>query len=223
MARVFEQKTLEILAKFSGVPVINGLSNDHHPVQILSDLLTIKEKTGKLAGLTLAYLGDGNNNVTHSLLLGCAMAGIHIRVACPSAMLPNKAIFNEALLIARKSQTEMTITQEPAEAVKNADIVYTDSWMSYHINPQEKDSRLRALMPYQVNQKTVQAAKKDYLFMNCLPAMREYEQTAEIIDGKHSIVFDQAENRLHMQKALLLWLLSDASKTAQSKNRKQEK
>ena len=95
--------------------------------------------------------------------------------------------------------------------------------MSYHINPQEKDSRLRALMPYQVNQKTVQAAKKDYLFMNCLPAMREYEQTAEIIDGKHSIVFDQAENRLHMQKALLLWLLSDASKTAQSKNRKQEK
>ncbi len=203
MARVFEHEKLSKLDENSGIPVINGLSNDEHPVQVLSDLLTIKEKRGRLEGLKLCYLGDGNNNVTHSLILGCAIVGMEISIGCPVEMMPKK----EYVEIAKRTGGKVTITSDAKSAIKDADIAYTDSWMSYHVPASEKEARIKQLMPYQVNPEIAKYAKKEFIFMNCLPAMRGYEQTAEIIDGKHSVVFDQAENRLHMQKAILLKIL----------------
>ena len=205
MARLFEHEKLVSLEKNSTVPVINGLTDDFHPVQILSDLLTIKEKKGKLKGLKLCFLGDGLNNVTHSLLIGCALAGINISVGCPKQAMPKKEILDYAKKVADGS--EIIITQDSKEAIKDADVVYADSWMSYHIKQESKEERIEMFKPYQVNEGIVKYAKKGYIFMNCLPAMRGYEQTADIIDGPNSIVFDQAENRLHMQKAILLELL----------------
>ncbi|MDP2749638.1 MAG: ornithine carbamoyltransferase [Nanoarchaeota archaeon] len=209
MARLFDQSELIKLKENSTIPVINGLTNEFHPARILSDLLTIYEKKKKLKGLKLCYLGDAKNNVTHCLLIGCAHMGIDISVACPKEMMPRAEIVSKAQEIAKKSKSncKILITNDPKEAIDNADIVYTDSWMSYHILPAEKEQRLKALKEYQVNSEIVRYAKKDYIFMNCLPAMRGYEQTAEVMDGQNSIVFDQAENRLHMQKAILLSLL----------------
>ncbi|MEW6528452.1 MAG: ornithine carbamoyltransferase [Candidatus Micrarchaeota archaeon] len=204
MARLYEHEKLVKLSENAGIPVINGLTNDEHPVQVLSDLLTIKEKKGKLAGLKMCYLGDGKNNVTHSLLIGCAIMDIDISVGCPKDAMPKKEYVNKAKGF---GSGKIAITADPIEAVKNADIIYTDSWMSYHIEPSEKEDRVKKFMPYQVNSEKAKYAKSNFLFMNCLPAMRGCEQTAEIIDGPHSIVFDQAENRLHMQKAILLKLL----------------
>lgn len=210
MARLFEHKKIIALQENSRVPVINGLTDDHHPVQILSDLLTIKEKKGKLPGLKLCYLGDGLNNVTHSLIEGCVIMGIDISVGCPRDAMPKKGVVDFALKRIGKSKLE--ITSDPKEAAKGADIIYTDSWMSYHIKPDQKEHRINMFKPYQVNKEIVKYAKKDYIFMNCLPAMRGYEQAAEIIDGPNSVVFDQAENRLHMQKAILLELLGEKPK-----------
>ncbi len=207
MARLFEHEKLEALNNNSRIPVINGLTDEFHPVQILSDLLTIKEKKRKLKGLKLCYLGDSLNNVTHSLLMGCALMGIDISVGCPRSAMPKKEYINYAKKVADKSK--ISITTNPKKAIKDADIVYTDSWMSYHINPRHKKQRMKLFKPYQVNSNIVKFARSDYIFMNCLPAMRGYEQTADIIDGPNSVVFDQAENRLHMQKAILLWLLKD--------------
>ena len=198
MARLFEHEKLVKLSKNSSVPVINGLTNDHHPVQILSDLLTIKEKKRKLKGLKLCFLGDGNNNITNSLIIGCNLAGMKISVGCPKDEKPRKELLGDF---------SAYVTHDATEAIKDADIVYTDSWMSYHVEPSKKKERIEKFMPYQVNSGLIKHAKKDFIFMNCLPAMRGYEQTAEIIDGKHSVVFDQVENRLHMQKAILLELL----------------
>jgi ornithine carbamoyltransferase len=204
MARLFEHKKLVALKENASVPVINGLTDDFHPVQILSDFLTIKEKKGALKGLKLCYLGDALNNVTHSLLIGCALTGIDISIGCPPQAAPKKSVLDYAK---RHASSKIVVTSNPKKAISGADIVYTDSWMSYHINPKLKQKRVRLFKPYQVNKKIVKYAKNDYIFMNCLPAMRGYEQTADIIDGKNSIVFDQAENRLHMQKAILLELL----------------
>lgn len=205
MARMFGHNKLVKLSENASVPVINGLTDDFHPVQILSDLLTIKEKKGKFKSLKLCYLGDGKNNVTHSLLLGCAHAGIDIFVGCPKDMVPNQDVVKKAMEISVSSK--VAVTDNTLNAVMDADIIYTDSWMSYHVAESEKEARIKKLMPYQVNGAIAAHAKKDYIFMNCLPAMRGYEQTAEIIDGKNSVVFDQAENRLHMQKSILLWCL----------------
>jgi ornithine carbamoyltransferase len=205
MARLFRQEDLEKLAENSSVPVVNGLTDLYHPCQILSDLLTIKEKKGNLAGLKLVFLGDGNNNVTHSLLLGCALAGTDIFVACPKEMQPQEKIVEMAKEIAKKSKIQ--ITENAKEAVEEADIVYTDSWMSYHISEREKEKRLQLLKPFQVNSDIMKNAKDKAVFMNCLPAARGLEQTKEVIDGKQSIVFDQAENRLHMQKAIMLYTM----------------
>lgn len=207
MARLFLHSELVKLAQNATIPVINGLTNDYHPVQILCDLLTIKEKKGTLKGLKLCYLGDGNNNVTHSLIIGCAHMGINLFIGCPKNLQPQKEIVEKAKkLLSSKGaqQSQLIITDNAEEAVKDADIVYTDSWMSYHTPPEQKEQRMKLLKPFQVNGKIIKHAKRDYCFMNCLPAMRGYEQTAEIIDGKNSIVFDQAENRMHMQKAILL-------------------
>jgi len=207
MARLFKQEQLEKLAENSPVPVINGLTDMFHPCQILSDLLTIREKKGKLKGLKLCFLGDGNNNVTHSLLLGCAIAGISISVGCPKEHMPQQQVVKAALEKAKKSGSKIEVLNDARKAAKDADIVYADSWMSYHVPKDKKEERVRAFKPFQVNSAMMALAKKDAIFMNCLPAMRGYEQTAEVIDGKQSIVFDQAENRLHMQKAIILKLL----------------
>ncbi len=207
MARLFSQDALEKLAKNSTVPVINGLTDIFHPCQILSDLFTIHEKKKKLKGLKLCYLGDGNNNVTHSLLFGCSAVGMDISVGCPKKFMPLPWIINIAKKKAKKSGSKIEILHDAKKAALNADIVYTDSWMSYHIPKWQEAGRIKAFKLFQVNKALMKYAKKGALFMNCLPAMRGYEQTADIIDGKQSIVFDQAENRLYMQKAIILKLL----------------
>ncbi|NUM34863.1 MAG: ornithine carbamoyltransferase [Candidatus Brocadiae bacterium] len=209
MARMFSHQHLCEMAKHSTIPIINGLTNFSHPCQILGDLLTIKEKKGKLEGLKLAYFGDSNNNVTHSLLYGCAHAGMHIAVGCPrdENFCPNVGVFNHAVSIANGKGTKVTLHHNAQEAVKDADVVYTDSWMSYHVPPEEEKKRIDTLKPFQVNSQLMKHAKPDAIFMNCLPAMREYEQTAEVLDGPQSVVFDEAENRLHIQKAIMLTLL----------------
>src|SRR3989338_6882119 len=207
MARLFKQENIEELAKNATVPVINGLTDIFHPVQILSDLLTIYEKKGKLKGLKLAFVGDGNNNITHSLLEGCTIMGMDISVGCPKEHMPQQWIVKIAEKSAVKSGSKIKILNDAKKAVENADIVYADSWMSYHIPKEQKEERVKVFKPFQVNSELMKHAKKDALFMNCLPAMRGYEQTAEVIDGEQSIVFDQAENRLHMQKAIILKLM----------------
>ena len=207
MARMFEQDNIEKLAKNSKVPVINGLTNEFHPCQILSDLFTIHEKKKKLKGLKLAFVGDGNNNITHSLLEGCSLVGMDVAVGSPKGHSPQEYVVSIAKNNAKKSGSKVFITEDAKKAAENADIVYADSWMSYHVPKEQKMERIKLFQPYQANKKLMSYAKKDALFMNCLPAMRGYEQTADIIDGKQSIVFDQAENRLHMQKSIVLKLL----------------
>lgn len=208
MARMYKQEELEELAKNSTVPVINGLTDTFHPCQILSDLFTIKEKKGKLKGLKLSFVGDGNNNVTHDMLLGCSALGIDISVGCQKTLMPQKWIVDIALKKAKTSGSEIKVMNNPKKAVENADVVYTDSWMSYHIPKNQKEKRIKLLKPYQVNSALMSLAKSDAIFMHCLPASRGYEQTADVIDGKQSVVFDQAENRLHMQKAIILKLMN---------------
>ncbi len=207
MARMYKQEDIEELANNAEVPVINGLTNTFHPCQILSDLFTIKEKKNKLKGLKLSFVGDGNNNITHDLLLGCSAVGTYISVGCPKELMPQKWIVDIALKKAKVSGSEIKIINNPKEAVENANIVYADTWMSYHIPKKAWKNRVKLLKSYQVNQNLMSYAKKDAIFMNCLPAMRGYEQTADVIDGKQGIVFEQAENRLHMQKAIILKLL----------------
>lgn len=209
MCRLFSHKILEEIAENSSVPVINGLTDFSHPCQILADLMTVREKKGALEDLKLAYFGDSFNNVTHSLIYGCALTGMHIAVGCPdnAKMAPDKGVLLEGMKIAEKTGSRIEVFHDAAEAAKDADVVYTDSWMSYHIPQDEEAERVKAFKPYQVDAKLMAKAKKDAIFMNCLPAMRGYEQTAEVIDGPQSVVFDEAENRMHAQKALILRLL----------------
>lgn len=206
IARMFEQKDVEELAENATIPVINALTNFTHPCQILSDVLTIIEKKGTTK-VRLAYLGDSNNNITHSLMYAAAILGMDMVTGCPAQLKPDNRVYEESVEMANKSGGSITITHDPDEAVRNADIIYTDSWMSYHVSPKEKAKRLRMLKKYQVNQNLMDKAKRDVIFMHDLPATRGQEMTAEVIDGKKSVVFDQAENRLHMQKAIVLWLL----------------
>ena len=209
MARLFQHRHMEEMAEHASIPVINGMTDFNHPCQILADMMTIQEKKGALSGLKLAYLGDACNNVTHSLLYGCAQMGINISVGCPKGEIasPLPRVVKEAVEIGKRSGSFVMVTHDATEAVKGADIVYTDSWMSYHIPKDQLDDRVNLFNPYQVNQGLMQNAASDAIFMNCLPAMRGYEQTAEVIDGPQSVVFDQAENRLHAQKAIMLKLM----------------
>jgi len=211
MARLFEHQKIEEMARFSDIPVINGLTDFTHPCQILSDLLTIREKKGSIESLTIAYVGDGNNNVTHSLLYACSKVGMHLRIGSPEGreFRPLPEVVDEAVKQADPSGGSVIITPDPMEAVQGADVVYTDSWMSYHIPQEAFDSRVNALRPFQVNAEKMALAAPDAIFMNCLPAFRGMEQTAEIIDGPQSVVFDQAENRLHAQKALMVVLMKE--------------
>lgn len=209
MARLFEHRDIEEYAQNSNIPVINALTNYSHPCQIVADLMTIQEKKEQLEGIKLAYCGDGNNNVTHSLMLGCATVGMNISVACPvgEEYAPQKSVRERATALAEESGSVVEITQDAGSAVTDADVIYTDSWMSYHVPKEKEVERVEVFKPYQVNLALVEKAKPDVVFMNCLPAMRGFEQTMEVIDGPKSIVFDQAENRLHAQKAIMLFLL----------------
>jgi len=205
VARVFAQKTLEDLRDYSGVPVVNALSDYSHPCQIMGDLLTIKEKKGHLEGLKFAYLGDGNN-VANSILFGGAKFGMHVSVANPEGFEPKKEIIDEAKKFAEESRGSISITNNPEEAVKDADIIYTDVWASMG-QEAEHEKRVKIMMPYQINDRILEFAKKDVIVMHCLPAHRGEEITDSVIDGPHSVVFDQAENRLHAQKGMLSLLV----------------
>jgi ornithine carbamoyltransferase len=203
--RTFEQERLEALASAAEVPVVNALSDFEHPCQCLADLLTVKERRGALPGLTLAYLGDGNN-VSHSLLLGGAKSGMHVRVATPPGFEPIPQVVHRAAEIARASGGSVEVLTDPKEAAAAADVLYTDVWASMG-QEGESDERSLVFSGYQLNQAIVDAAGDDVVVLHCLPAHRGQEITDEVIDGPSSAVWDQAENRLHTQKALLLWLL----------------
>jgi ornithine carbamoyltransferase len=206
--RTFGQERLEALARASTVPVINALSDFEHPCQCLADLFTIRENKGELAGLTFAYVGDGNN-VAHSLLLGGAKCGMHVRVATPMGFEPIPQVVHRAEEIAAETGGSVRVTHDPAEAVKEADVLYTDVWASMG---QEGEAAERALVfsTYRIDEALVEMAAADAIVLHCLPAHRGQEITDEVIDGPHSVVWDQAENRLHTQKALLLRLLDRA-------------
>lgn len=206
MARTFSYQTVLDLAKYASVPVINGLTDYDHPCQILADLFTIYEKKGSLKGLTLSYIGDGNN-VLHSLIQGCAKVGMNIVYASPGGYTPLPEVVTEALSVAKQSGSTIEHIADPIAAVKNADIIYTDVWVSMG-QEEDKANRLNDLKPYQLNSNLLNHAKKDVLIMHCLPAHRGEEITDEVIDGPNSIVFDEAENRLHTQKAIMKLLMS---------------
>ena len=205
MARVFAHQTILDLIKYSSVPVINGLSDFTHPCQGLADLFTIYEKKGRLSGLKLAYVGDGNN-VAHSLLYGCSKVGMNITLACPKGYEPKPEVVSKAKEEGKKSGSCVRVTNDPKEAVREADIIYTDVWASMG-KEKEHEKRVKIFKPYQINTKLIKGAKEDYLFMHCLPAHRGEEVTNEVADSKNSIIFDQAENRLHTQKALLALMM----------------
>jgi ornithine carbamoyltransferase len=205
MARVFAHQTILDLIKYSRVPVINGLSDFTHPCQGLADLFTIYEKKGLLSGLKLAYVGDGNN-VAHSLLYGCSKVGMTITLACPRGHEPSPKVVSEAKEEGRRSGCKVNVTNDPREAVRGADIIYTDVWASMG-KEKEHEQRVKIFKPFQVNGRLVKEAKKDYLFMHCLPAHRGEEVTDEVADSKNSVIFDQAENRLHTQKALMALMM----------------
>ena len=207
MARVNSHNDLEKLSQYSTIPVINGLSDLFHPCQILADLLTISEYKKKLGGITLAFIGDGNN-ICNDLLLGCSKLGININISTPPDFEPMNWIIDTARVESKKNDSSVFITNDPFEAVKEADVVTTDTFISIgKENEQEKRNAI-FLPKYQINDEIVKHAKHDYIFMHCLPAKRGKEVTSEIIDGTHSVVWTQAENRLHVQKALLIKLLN---------------
>ena len=205
MARVYAHSDIEKLAEYSSVPVINGLSDTFHPCQILADLLTIQEQKNTLNGLKVAWIGDGNN-VCNDLVLGCSKLGVNVSIACPPGFEPNENVLNLARQEASKSSTEITITDDPLKAVQKADVLATDTFISIGKDEERKRREEIFLPKYQVNCNLLRSAKPDCIFMHCLPASRGREVTSEVIDGKASVVWDQAENRLHVQKALMCML-----------------
>ncbi|MCL6570405.1 MAG: ornithine carbamoyltransferase [Bacillus sp. (in: Bacteria)] len=207
MIRTFSHDSIQEFANCSAVPVINGLTDLQHPCQVLADLLTILEHKGQLSGLKLCYLGDGNNNMAHSLMEGATMVGMDISIASPVGFLPNQEITDKVQDMAKGFGTTVTITNDPLEAIKDADVIVTDVWTSMG-KEEETSIRLMAFQGFQVNEELCKFAKDDYIFLHCLPAHRGEEVSEEIIDGPHSVVFDEAENRLHAQKAILKYLLT---------------
>ncbi len=209
MARVDRHSTVEELAANASIPVINGLSDREHPCQSLTDLLTIGERTGRVAGTKIAYVGDGNNNVTHSLMLGATRLGADMRVAAPSSLFPESEFTCLSDENARMSGGKLTITEDAVEAVTGADVVYTDTWVSMGVES-EQERRRQLLAAYQVNEELTRHASPEFIFMHCLPAHVGEEVTPEVAYGTHSVMFDQAENRLHAQKALMEYLVQSA-------------
>ncbi len=206
VARTYSHDDILELSRYATVPVINGLSDMFHPCQGLADIFSVKEKFGTFKGLSLAYVGDGNN-VCHSLLIGCTKVGLNIAIATPGGYEPNKDVIKKAITDAKKTGAKIVLTNSPDEAVKNANIIYVDVWVSMGQETETK-KRLKDFQEFQVNSRLAKLANKNYVFMHCLPAHRGQEVTEDIIDGPHSIVFDQAENRLHVQKAVLIFLLT---------------
>lgn len=199
MARVYDHDLLEKLSEYSSVPVINGLSDSFHPCQILADFMTIKEKKRKLKGLKIAWIGDGNN-VCNSMIHGCALSAVKMSIATPKGFEPNRNVVSEA-----RKFTDIEMTTDPLKAIKNADVVVTDTFTSIH---NRDPKRTKKFIPkYQVNSKLMKAANNNAIFMHCLPAKRGSEVTSSVIDGLQSVVWDEAENRLHTQKALLASLI----------------
>ncbi|OGK12953.1 ornithine carbamoyltransferase [Candidatus Roizmanbacteria bacterium RIFCSPLOWO2_01_FULL_38_12] len=207
IARVFRHESVEELSKYSRVPVINVLSDLEHPCQILADLLTIIEIKKSFSGIKLAFVGDGENNVTHSLALACAMLGIRFSVASPRGFKMNKLIVKKAKKIAVNTGASLIETNNPIDVVQNADVVYTDTWVSMG-DESEKEKRLKIFRDYQVTISLMKKTKPNAIFMHDMPAYRGLEVSAEVIDGPQSVIFQQAENRLHAQKALLVYLLN---------------
>ena len=199
MARVYDHSLLEKLSSHSNVPVINGLSDSFHPCQILADFMTLKEKKKKLKGLKIAWIGDGNN-VCNSMIYGAALSDVEMSISTPKGFEPNKNVVKES-----KKSTNIELTTDPYLATKNADVVVTDTFSSIHNNDPK---RIKKFLPkYQVDSKLMENAKNDAIFMHCLPAKRELEVSSSVIDGPQSVVWDEAENRLHSQKALLASLI----------------
>ncbi len=205
MIRTFAHQDVIDLARYGTIPIINGLTDLMHPCQILADLMTIREHKGKLRGLKLAYLGDGNN-VANSLLHGCAKAGMNIAVAAPAGYTCDPGCIAEAQAEAARQGTEVLLTDDPMLAAAGADVLYTDTWVSMG-QEKEKAQRLAVFGPYQVSEAVMAAAAPGAIFLHCLPAYRDYEVAASVIDGPASAIFDEAENRLHAQKAVLVTLL----------------
>jgi len=205
VARTFSHQMVERLARYSRIPVINGLTDTHHPVQILCDLFTLWEKRGRVRGLRVAFIGDGNN-VCHSWLEGAAKVGVNFTLACPKGYEPDPGVLTRAMAQATTSGATLAVTHDPEAAARGADVLYTDVWASMG-QEDERARRLRDFQGFQVDERLVRLAASDVLVMHCLPAHRGEEIAEDVIEGPHSIVFDEAENRLHMQKAILVRLL----------------
>ncbi|KQM14409.1 ornithine carbamoyltransferase [Plantibacter sp. Leaf171] len=204
--RTYAQSGLEEISAGTTVPVVNALSDDFHPCQLLADLLTIREHKGGLAGLTMSFFGDGASNMAHSYLLAGATAGMHVRVAAPAEFAPSPDVVADAERIAETTGGSILVTTDPDEAAAGADVMITDTWVSMG-KEDEKAQRVAIFGGYRVDRRLMGLAAADAVFMHCLPADRGFEVEAEVIDGEQSIIWDEAENRLHAQKALLVWLL----------------
>jgi len=207
--RTFGQDRIEAMASVSRVPVVNALTDEYHPCQILADLQTVIERKGSLAGLTLTYLGDGANNMAHSYLLGGATAGMHVRIGSPEAFQPDPEVLKRAAEIAAETGGSVLWTADAAAAADGADVLATDTWVSMG-QEDEYDARIAPFLPYAVDDAALARAADDAVVLHCLPAYREKEIASSVIDGPQSAVWDEAENRLHAQKALLCWLLEKA-------------
>ncbi|HEX3004567.1 MAG TPA: ornithine carbamoyltransferase [Angustibacter sp.] len=211
--RTFGQERIEAMAAASRVPVVNALTDEFHPCQILADLQTIREHKKSLAGLTLAYLGDGANNMAHSYLLGGATAGLHVRIGTPSSHLPDPDVVDRARQIAAQTGGSVLVTERPEEAAEGADALATDTWVSMgqELEKGERAGAASPFTPFAIDAAALSRAAVDAVVLHCLPAYRGLEIAAEVIDGPQSVVWDEAENRLHAQKALLAWLLERSS------------
>ena len=205
--RTFGQERIEEMAAHAGVPVVNALTDEFHPCQLLADLQTIEEHKGSLAGLTVTFLGDAASNMSHSFLLACTTAGMHVRVSGPDGYVPQQAILEKAEQIAGTTGGSASYVLDAVDAVKGADVVVTDTWVSMG-KEEEADERSRPFRPYALDAALLAHAKDDVIVMHCLPAYRGKEIAAEVIDGPQSVVWNEAENRLHAQKALLAWLMA---------------
>ncbi|MDN5754203.1 MAG: ornithine carbamoyltransferase [Arthrobacter sp.] len=211
--RTYAQAGLEEMATHSRVPVINSLSDEYHPCQLLADLLTVREHKGKLAGLSMAYLGDAANNMANSYLLAGVTAGMHVRIAGPAGHLPDEAVVAAARDRGAETGGTVTITSDPSEALSGVDVVATDTWVSMG-QEDEKAERVKLFGRYRVDEAAMALAAPEAIVLHCLPAYREYEIAAEVIDGDQSVVWDEAENRLHAQKALMAWLMASSGLAA---------
>lgn len=206
VARTYDHEDVVELAKNASIPVINGLSDLYHPCQGLTDLFSIREKFKKLEGLTITYIGDGNN-VCHSLMIGAAKLGVHMNIATPKGYEPNPAVVQKATELTFESNSSLTLSNSPQDAVRKANVIYADVWVSMG-QENDRDKKLNDFKGFQINKELASLADPNYIFMHCLPAHREEEVTADIIDGPHSIIFDQAENRLHIQKAIMNFIFN---------------